>query len=91
MAYVEYNPALFSYFWRNTDESTYIPFSNESPDYYLVYGKRYYSESKLKRLKFTAKEIKALSPDLTAPNPRYPNKGNMRLYLVSKVNNLYPI
>lgn len=85
MAYCEYNPFTSVYSWRNDDGSNYIPFSNESPDFYQVQGHSYYSQSALKRMKFTTKEIQAMTPDIELPNPRYPGKGNMKLYLVKQV------
>ncbi|BDA75843.1 hypothetical protein CAL7716_100090 (plasmid) [Calothrix sp. PCC 7716] len=92
MVYVIYNPVTSIYSWHNNDGSRYIPFSNESPEYYLIGGNstRYYSQSALKRFKLTAKEIATMTPDYVLPNPRYPGKGNMKLYSTLAINKVCP-
>lgn len=88
MAHIEYKDGLF--LWRDS-ESVYIPFRDESPEYYVVNGLNYYSESLLKKQGFKAKHLKSLGePDTTLPNRRFPRSGNMRLHLASKVDELFP-
>lgn len=89
MAYIIYDKFLNIYKWRDKDGTNYIPFSDESPDYYVVDGVRYLTKSTLTKQGLKTKHLKALGePDLKLPNRRYPGNGYMLLYKETRVDAL---